>query len=93
MSFTSLCATAIVGTLVSRLNAYKSESNNTFQDPIANPPASHNRESLSRSCKANIRPQQFHESSIGQHFFENTQCAVHYNNEKFFILARGRSSF
>ena len=26
---------------------------------IANPPASHNRQSLSRSCKANRRPQQF----------------------------------
>ena len=32
---------------------------------IANPPASHNRQSLSRSCKANIRPQQFHASAIG----------------------------
>ena len=26
---------------------------------IANPPASHNRQSISRSCKANTRPQQF----------------------------------
>ena len=37
---------------------------------IANPPASPNRQSLSRSCKANTRPQQFHESSIGQHLLE-----------------------
>ena len=60
---------------------------------IANPPASHNRQSLSRSCKANIRPQQFHESAIGQHLLDNAQSALHYNNKKFSILARGRSSF
>ena len=33
MSFTSLCATVIVGTLVAHLNALKSESNNMFLDP------------------------------------------------------------
>ena len=60
---------------------------------VANPPASHNRQSLSRSCKANIRPQQFRESAIGQHLLDNAQCALHYNNENFSILARGRSSF
>ena len=59
---------------------------------IANPPASPNCQSLSRSCKANTRPQQFHESSIGQHL-DNAQCALPYSNEKFSILARGRSSF
>ena len=46
-----------------------------------------------RSCKNNIRPQQFHESAIGQHLLDNAQCALHYSNEKFSILARGRSSF
>ena len=60
---------------------------------IANPPASHNHQSLSRCCKANIRSQHFHESAIGQHLLDNAQCALHYNNEKFSILARGRSSF
>ena len=60
---------------------------------IANPPASPNRQSLSRSCKANIRPEQFHESAIGQHLLDNAQCVLHYNNEKFSILTRGRSSF
>ena len=60
---------------------------------IANPPASHNRQSLFRSCKADIRPQQFQESAIGQHLFDNAQCALHYNNKKFSILARGRCSF
>ena len=64
-----------------------------FSRSIANPPASHNRQSLSRSCKANTPPQQFHESSIGQHLLDNAQCALHYSNEKFSILARGRSSF
>ena len=34
---------------------------------ITNPRTSANRQSLSRSCKNNIRPQQFHESAIGQH--------------------------
>ena len=33
MLFTSLCATAIVSTLVTHLNTWKSELNNTFQDP------------------------------------------------------------
>ena len=60
---------------------------------IANPPASHNRQSLFRSCKANIRPQQFHKSVIGQHLLNNAQCSLHYNNEKFSILVRGRSFF
>ena len=50
------------------------------------------RQSLSRSCKANTC-QQFHESGIGQHLLENAQCALHYSNGKFSILARGRFSF
>ena len=54
---------------------------------IANPPASHNRQSLSRSCKANIRPQQFHEFAIGQHLLDNAQCALQYSDDKFSILA------
>ena len=33
MLFTSFCATAIVGTLVARLNGWKSELNNTFLNP------------------------------------------------------------
>ena len=60
---------------------------------ITNPRTSANSQSLSRSCKNNIRPQQFHESAIGQHLLDNAQCALHYSNEKFSILARGRSSF
>ena len=59
---------------------------------IANPCALANHQSLSRSCKANTRPQQFHESAIGQHL-DNAQCALHYSNEKFSILAQGCSSF
>ena len=54
---------------------------------IVNPPASHNCQSLSHSCKANICPQQFHESTIGQHL-DNAQCALHYNNDKFSLLFR-----
>ena len=60
---------------------------------IANPLASVQRQSLSRSCKTNTRLQQFHESAIGQHLLDNAQCALHYSNKKFSILSRGRSSF
>ena len=60
---------------------------------IANLCASANRQNLSRFCKNNTRPQQFHESAIGQHLLDNAQCALHYSNEKFSILTRGRSSF
>ena len=60
---------------------------------ITNPRASANRQSLSRSCENNTRPQQFHESAIGQHLLDQAQCALYYSNEKFSILARGRSSF
>ena len=61
---------------------------------ITNPPASPNRQSLSRSCKANTRPQQFHKSALGQHLLDNAQCTLHYSNKKIFsILARSRSSF
>ena len=61
--------------------------------PIANPPTSHNRQTLSRSCKTNIRPQQFRESAIGQHLLDNAQCALQYNRDKFSILAQCCSSF
>ena len=57
---------------------------------IANPPASPSRKSLSCSYKANKRPQQLHESSIGQHLLDNAQCALHYSNEKFSIVDRER---
>ena len=60
---------------------------------IANPPALANCQSLSHSCKTNTCPQQFHESAIGQHLLDNAQCTLHYSNEKFSILAQGRSSF
>ena len=60
---------------------------------ITNPRASANRQSLSRSCKNNTRPEQFHESAIGQHLLDNAQCALHYSHKKFSILARGRSFF
>ena len=60
---------------------------------IANPPPLHNHQSLSCSCKANICPQQFHESAIGQHLLDNAQCALHYNNDKFSILTQDCSSF
>ena len=51
------------------------------------------RKSLPRRCKANNSPRQFHESAIGQHLLDNPACASHYNDDKFSILARGRSLF
>ena len=61
---------------------------------ISDPPAAPSRQILSRSCKTNkITPRQFHESAIGQHLFDNAECARHYNCDKFSILARGRSLF
>ena len=51
------------------------------------------RKSLPRQCKANNSPRQFHESAIGQHLLDNPECASHYNDDKFSILARGRSLF
>ena len=88
--FVCQCNSRYVGRTSQRL---KERIKHDVPRSIANPPASHNRQSLSRSCKADIRPQQFHESAIGQHLFDNAQCALRYNNEKFSILARGRSSF
>ena len=94
MLFTSLCATAIVGRYVGRTSQRLEERiKQHVLKSIANPPALHNRQSLSRSCKANIGPQQFHEFATDQHLFDNTQCALHYSLKKFSILARGRSSF
>ena len=61
---------------------------------IANPEATCSRSRLSRSCKTNTpASQHFHESAIGQHLLDNTQCALHCSSGKFSILARGRSSF
>ena len=51
------------------------------------------RKSLPRRCKANSSPRKFHESVIGQHLLDNPECASHYNDDKFSILARGRSLF
>ena len=51
------------------------------------------RRCLPRRCKANSSPPQFHESAIGQHLLDNPECASHYNDDKFSILARDRSLF
>ena len=88
--FVCHCDSQYVGRTPQRL---KEQIKQHVPKSIANPPASHNHQSLSRSCKANIRPQQFHKSFIGQHLLDNAQCALHYNNKKFSILARGRFSF
>ena len=38
-------------------------------------------------------PRQFHESAIGQHLLDNAQCALHFNKDKFSVLARARTPF
>ena len=57
----------------------------------ANPPTPHIRQSLPRPGKA-TNPPQFHQYAIGQHL-DNAQCASHYNQDKFSVLARARTPF
>ena len=52
------------------------------------------RSNLSRACKNNTTSQIIaHDSAIGQHLLEDPLCANQYNDNKFSILARGRTSF
>ena len=55
---------------------------------------SQDRSTLVRSCKP-IRSFRVETSfsAIGQHLLQNPTCAHEYNDNKFFILARGRTSF
>ena len=57
---------------------------------ITNPPTPHIRQGLPRPGKDTSR-RQFHESAIGQHLLDNAQCALHYNMDKFSVLARART--
>ena len=59
---------------------------------ITNPPTPHIRQSFPRPGK-DTSPRQFHESAIGQHLLDNAQCALHYNKDKFSVLARARTPF
>jgi len=53
---------------------------------------SQDRTQLSRSCKlTNSAPTC--DSAIGQHLLESRSCALEYNDNRFSILARGRSAF
>ena len=87
--FTYLCAIVIVGTLVARLNVFKSVLNNTSLNSPFQPAG----KAFLVGVKANNSPRRFHESAIGQHLLDNPVCASHYNDDKFSILARGRSLF
>jgi len=59
---------------------------------IANPPTPHICQSLPRPGM-DTSPRQFHESAIGHHLLDNAQCALHYNKDKFSVLARARTPF
>ena len=46
-----------------------------------------------RECKITSTPSVYCDSAIGQHLFENKECAEHFNDAQFSILATARSSF
>jgi len=59
---------------------------------ITNSPTPHIRQSIPRPGE-DTSHQQFHESVIGQHLLDNAQCALHYNKDKFSVIARACTSF
>ena len=61
---------------------------------ILQEPISQDQSTLARSCKP-IRSFKTETSfsAIGQHLLQNPICAREYNDNKFSILARGRTSF
>ena len=46
-----------------------------------------------RECKISSTPSVYCNSAIGQHLLENKECAKHFNDAQFSILATARSSF
>ena len=46
-----------------------------------------------RKCKITSTLSVYCDSAIGQHLLENEECAKHYNDTQFSILATARSSF
>ena len=46
-----------------------------------------------RECKITSTSSVYCVSAIGQHLLENKECAKHFNDAQFSILARARSSF
>jgi len=59
---------------------------------IANPPTPHIFQTLPCPSKA-TNPPQFHQSAIGQHLLDNAQCALHYNQDMFSVLAQAHTPF
>ena len=53
---------------------------------------SQDRSTLSRSCKSSYYSVS-HDSAFCKHLLDNQLCALHYNNDRFFILFTGRSCF
>ena len=53
---------------------------------------SQDRKAFNRSCKlTNHEP--ICDSAIGQHLLTNQSCALHYSDDRFSILSKGRSAF
>ena len=49
--------------------------------------------SIKRECKSASLFSPASYSVIGQHLFENNNCAIHYDDKQFSILAHGRPHF
>ena len=93
MLSSNLCATVIVNTLITRLNACKSILNNTSPNlpPIFS--LSKPRQFLSPLQSNNsFLYHLFHESAIGRHPLGNTQCHLCYSNNRFSLFVEGRST-
>ena len=91
--FTNFCATAslYVGRTSQRLQQRIKQH---VPKTILQEHISQGRSTLARSCKP-IRSFKAETSfsAIGQHLLQNPPCAHKYNDNKFSILARGRTSF
>ena len=91
--FTIICATAIVSTWVVLLKGYNRIKQHVSKT-ILQKHISQDQSALAHSCKA-IRSFKAETSfsAIGQHLLQSPACTCKYNNNKFSILAHGRTSF
>lgn len=89
--FVCHCDSRYVGRTSQRL---QQRINQHIPKSVINKQNFQNRMKLARSCKPTKSPQpEISFSAIGQHLLENPSCAKEYNDQKFSILARGRTAF
>ena len=83
------CDSRYVGRTSRRLHyRIKQHAPQWFRQQLTRP----RRSQSHRSCKRNDTKPDC-DSAIGQHFLENDQCTLNYDNKRFSILATARSSF